>query len=81
MIRGVGDPVGRLLFGALGRAVAGEQGFEDLRPLRHLLDRPLGATDRRGFCDFGRSRSSGNSWVHEEKPETRQTMSKCFAVG
>lgn len=30
VIWGVGDPVGCLIFGALGGAVAGEQGFEGL---------------------------------------------------
>lgn len=30
MIGGVGDPVGRLIFGALGGAVGGEEGFKSL---------------------------------------------------
>lgn len=30
VVRGVCDPVGRLLFGALGRAVGGEQRLESL---------------------------------------------------
>lgn len=41
MIRGVGDPVGGLVFGALGRAVGGEEGLVDLRFLLHSLDGPL----------------------------------------
>lgn len=38
VIRGVGDPVGCLLFSALCRAVGGEQRFEGLRFLLHFLD-------------------------------------------
>lgn len=44
VIRGMGDPVGCLLFGALGGAVAGEERFEDLRPLLHVLDGPFGGS-------------------------------------
>lgn len=42
MIRGVGDPVGNLVFTALRRVVGCEQRFESLRLVLHLLDGALG---------------------------------------
>lgn len=54
VIGGVGDPVGCLVFGALGGAVAGEQGLEDLRLLLHALDGPLGGGGRRRRAAFRR---------------------------
>lgn len=61
MIRGVGDPVGCLLFGTLGRAVGGEQGFEDLRLLIHDLDGPLGGGGCRRHGAFSGAGGSGGS--------------------
>lgn len=46
MIRGVGDPVGGLVFGAFGRAVRGEEGLVHLRLLFHFLDRPLAPSNQ-----------------------------------
>lgn len=62
VIRGVGDPVGSLIFGTFSRTVGREQGFEYLRLLLHLLDGPLGA----GLCQrlgvSSGSRGSGHSY-------------------
>lgn len=66
VIRGVGDPVGHLVLRALGRAVGGEQGLEDLRLLRHLLIGPfvVGRSRRLGVLRrVGGSGGSGHSWV------------------
>lgn len=49
----VGDPVRRLLLGALGRAVAGEDGLVGLRPLT-VCDGPLQGPAG-GLADFPRS--------------------------
>lgn len=53
MIRGVGDPVGGLVFGAFGRAVRGEEGLVDLRLLLHFLDRPLAPSNHRVLQPVG----------------------------
>lgn len=42
MVRGVGDPVGNLVFTALRRVVGCEQRLEGLRLVLHVLDGPLG---------------------------------------
>lgn len=72
MIRGVGDPVGRLVFSALGRAVCGEEGFKSLRLFLHVLD---GSFDSQcwGFSAFrwsGGTRGSGHIWVGEERKKS-----------
>lgn len=64
VIRGVRDPVGGLVFGALGRAVGGEQGFEDLRLLCHFLIGPFAVGRHGRLADLrgnGGSRGSGHS--------------------
>lgn len=58
VIWGVGDPVGSLLFSALGRVVGCEQGFEGLRLLLHVLDGPLGGG---GSRKLGAFRNAGGS--------------------
>lgn len=83
VIRGVGDPVGSLIFGAFGRTVGREQGFECLRLLLHLLDGPLGG----GLCQrlgvSRGSRGSGHSYevkrilMRKTKSRTKWKKKKC----
>lgn len=58
VIWSVGDPVGSLLFSALGRGMSCEQGFESLRLLLHALDGPLGGRGSGRVGAFRRGRGS-----------------------
>ena len=59
MIGRVGDPVGGLVLGALGRGVGGEERLEDLRLLTHLLVGPLGDGGGGGFGPLGDGGAAG----------------------
>lgn len=56
----VGDPIGGLLFGALGGAMSGEDGLESFRLLLHLLDGSLGGDRRRPAAVDGAGEARGS---------------------